>query len=217
MKRLIAILTGVVFWAVLALGGCGGSDGDDWTQLLTNGGFETGDLTGWTFEPTPGAAGGVSVIAATVAPLSGFTTAGPSEGTSYALFDQDENFAGALFQSFTVPGGDKEVVLTFDMFVLNSAGDTAVDGGFIGYSGLEDNQHVRVDVLPATAGTFDTTDPGIQNVYLGVDGDTPTLPYISYEFDLSLTPGETYTLRFAESSNMGYMNTGVDRVSVRSR
>ena len=216
MSRFLAVLTMVLLGSGFLLAGCGGGS-SGWTELLTNGGFETGDLTGWTFEPTPEAAGDVYVIAGVATPRNAFPTAGPSEGTYYAVFEQDENFAGALFQSFTVPDGDEDVVLTFDMFVYNSNGDTEVDGGFIGYSGLVENQHVRVNVLPATAGTFDVADPGIQNVYLDVDGDTMPLPYISYEFDLPLTPGETYRLRFAESSNMGYMSTGVDNVSVKSK
>ena len=217
MKRFVVFLSGLFLVFSFVFAGCGGGNGDDWTELLTNGGFETGDLTGWTYAPLPSAAGTISVIDSDVAPLSGFSIAGPSEGTWYALADQDENFAAVIFQDFTVPDGDEEVVLTFDMFVLNSVGNTAVDAGFIGYSGLEDNQHVRVDVLPATAGTFDTTDPDIDNVYRDVDGDTPILPYIPYEFELTLTAGETYRLRFAESSNMGSMNMGVDNVSVRSR
>jgi len=212
MGFILGIL-GVLFF----LGSCGGGGSDGWTELLDNGDFETGDLTGWTYAPLPGAAGLISVVDTSVAPMTGFSVAGPSEGVYYALVDQDENFAAVLLQSFTVPDGDDEVVVTFDMFVLNSAGETALDAGFIGYSGLEDNQHVRVDVLPATAGTFDVTDPEILKLYLGVDGDTPVLPYISYESDLSLTPGTSYLLRFAESSNMGAMNTGIDNVSVRSR
>lgn len=199
-------------------GGCGGSGG--WTELITNGGFETGDLAGWTDAYVSGASGNISAVDATVAPLSGLSTAGTSEGAYYALFDQDENFAGVLFQSFTVPIGDDEIVLTFDMFVLDTSKAGPLDAGFIGYGGIDiENQHVRVDVLSSVAGTFDTGGTVLENLYLDVDGYAPVLPYISYSFDLSpyLAPGETYVLRFAESSSEGYMSTGVDNVSIRSR
>lgn len=203
---------------VLLVAACGGGGGG-WTELLTNGGFETGDLTGWTDAYLPGASGDVSVLSAATAPMSGAGTAGPEAGTYYALFDQSENFAGALFQLFTVPDGDDEVTLNFDMFVLDLSGDGPVNAGSIGYSGIGDNQNARVDLLSAVAGTFDTGSGVILTPYLNVDGSAPVLPYISYSVDLSpyVVAGETYVLRFAESSNMGYMNTGIDNVSIQSR
>lgn len=219
MKRIIVVLMAMFLLLLFVFGGCGGGGGG-WTELLINGDFETGDLTGWTVAYLPGAAGNISVLAATVAPSSGSSVAGPSEGTYYALVDQGENFAGALFQLFTTPDGDDEITLTFDMFVLDLSGDGPLDAGVIAYSGVVDNQHTRVDILSAVAGTFDTGGGVIANLYLNVDGDLPILPYISYTVDLSpyLNAGETYMLRFAESSNYGfYMNTGIDNVSVRSR
>jgi hypothetical protein len=207
-------LAGPLFMAACGNGGGGG------TELLTNGNFETGDLAGWTAAYMPGAAGSISVLSASVAPLSGSSTAGPGEGAYYALVDQDENFAGALFQLFKVPDSGDEITLTFDMFVLDLSGDGPIDAGVIAYGGISDNQHTRVDILSASAGTFDTGGGVIANLYLNVDGDVPILPYISYTFDLSsdLAAGETYMLRFAESSNYGfYMNTGIDNVSIRSR
>jgi hypothetical protein len=220
MKRTVfTVLVSAGLLGVFYLAACG-NGGGGWTELLTNGDFETGDLTGWTDAYLPGAAGDISVIAAAVAPLSGSSTAGPGEGTYYALVDQGENFAGALFQLFTIPDGDDEIVLTFDMFVLDLSGDGPLDAGVIAYSGVSDNQHTRVDILSAVAGTFDTGSGVIANLYLDVDGYEPILPYISYTFDLSpdLVAGETYILRFAESSNYGfYMNTGIDKVSIKSR
>jgi len=218
MKRImIVVLMGCLLLLPFVYGGCGGGG---WTELITNGGFETGDLTGWTVALLPGAAGSISVIDATVAPLSGAGIAGPSEGTWFALADQDENFAGVIFQYFTVPAQDDKITLTFDMFVLDLSGKGPLDEGFIGYSGIDvDNQHVRVDVLSAVAGTFDVGGGVIRDLYLNVDGSIPVLPYISYSFDLSpdLVAGETYVIRFAESSTEGYMNMGIDNVSVRSK
>ena len=218
-RKIFIVVVSAGLLAALHLAACG-NGGNSWTELLTNGDFETGDLTGWTDAYMPGAAGDISVIAAAVAPFSGSSTAGPGGGTWYALIDQDENFAGALFQLFTVPDGDDEIALTFDMFVLDLSGDGPIDAGVIAYSGVSDNQVTRVDILSAVAGTFDTVSGVIANLYLNVDGYEPILPYISYTFDLSsdLVAGETYMLRFAESSNYGfYMNTGIDNVSIKSR
>ena len=190
--------------SMLLIAACG--NGGSCTELLTNGDFETCDLAGWTAAYMPGAAGSISVLSASVAPLSGSSTAGPGEGAYYALVDQDENFAGALFQLFTVPEGDNEITLTFDMFVLDLSVDGPIDAGVIAYGGISDNQHTRVDILSAAAGTFDTGAGVIAKLYLDVDGEVPILPYISYTFDLSsdLFAGETYMLRFAESSNYGF-------------
>ncbi len=220
MKRTVLIfVVSVGLFGAFYLAACG-NGGSSWTELLTNGDFETGDLTGWTDVLRPGAAGAISVIAADVAPLSGSSTAGPAGGTYYALIDQNENFAGVLLQPFTVPDGDDEIVLTFDMFVLDLSGDGPIDAGVINYGGASDNQLTRVDILSAVAGTFDTGSGVILTLYLNVDGYEPILPYVSYTFDLSpyLVAGETYILRFAESSSYGFfMNTGIDNASIKSR
>ncbi len=216
-KGLFTRLSGGLL-SLFLVAACGGGGGG-WTELLTNGGFETGDLTAWTDAYPAGAAGEVSVLSSTVAPSSGLETAGPGEGTYYALFDQNENFAGVLYQLFTVPDGDEKIILTFDMFVLDASGTGPINAGSIGYSGIGDNQHTRVDILTAVAKPFDTGGTVLANLYLDVDGSAPVLPYVSYSFDLSpyLAGGETYMLRFAESSNNGYMNTGIDNVSIRSK
>lgn len=208
-------ILGVLFF----LGSCGGGNGDGWTELLANGDFETGDLTGWTVAYVPEAAGMISVIAATVSPLNGYRMAGPAGGTFYALSENNESYAGVLFQTFTFPDGDDEVAVSFEMFVLDNSGDGPLDAGEIAYGGVEPNQHVRVDVLSAAAGTFDTGLGVIKNLYLNVDGYEPILPYILYSFDLSpdLESGETYMLRFAQSSNQDYLFMGIDNVSVKSR
>ena len=56
-------------------------------QLIANGDFETGNLTGWT---TVSQSGGSSFLVANdvFAPLSGFPTVGPAGDTYYALSDQ---------------------------------------------------------------------------------------------------------------------------------
>ena len=230
MKRIIVVLLGVFLLLPFVFAGCGG-DGDDGTELLTNGGFETGDLTGWTYAALPGSdsiiiraleipmmAGSISVIAASSTPIGGFTTAGPSEGAYYAISDQDGPTTDAIIQEFTVPDGDDEIGITFDMFVLDISGEGPIDAGVLDHTG-ESNQHARVDILSAVAGTFDTGSGVIRNLYLGVDGYAPILPYISYVFDLSadLAPGETYILRFAQTDNLNPLNMGIDNVSIKSK
>jgi hypothetical protein len=186
----------------------------DRANLLANGGFETGDLTGWTMVDAPLSAGIFEVVdMASV----GVTLAGPSEGTYYAVTDQGDPSTTALLQGFTVPVGDDDVRLSFDMFVFDE-NNGPIDAGVLDHTG-ETNQHARVDILTAMAGTFDTGGGVVRNLYLDVDGTTPILPYISYSFDLSgdVAVGQTYWLRFAFSVTEAPIYMGIDDVSITSR
>jgi hypothetical protein len=121
-------------------------------ELITNGGFETGTLAGWTVTDQAGGSGTFFASNAAVSPLSGLPTAGPATGAFYAVSDQTGPGAHALSQSFTVPSGGCPVTLTFDMFV----NDQSLSGGIIDPAGLDysvlANQHARVDILTAAAG-----------------------------------------------------------------
>jgi hypothetical protein len=151
-------------------------------------------------------------------PGIGVTLAGPSEGSYYTVTNQLDPSTTALLQSFTVPAGDDDVRLSFDMFVFDESGDGPIDAGVLDHT-VATNQHARVDILSAVADTFDTGGGVIRNLYLDVDGDTPIVPYISYSFDLSsdLTAGETYQLRFAFSVTEAPIYMGIDDVSITSR
>ena len=82
-------------------------------ELITNGGFETGDLTGWTL--VDGGSGSVEVTAA-FAPTNGiYATAGPSSGTFYAVSSQGGPGTHAILQTINVAPGP--ATLSFDWFV----------------------------------------------------------------------------------------------------
>jgi hypothetical protein len=91
---------------------------------LVNGGFETGDLTGWTWAPPPGGGGSAGAVTShtdtgpwNVTPVTippGVTSWGPNEGTYFGLLKTNGPGSVAyLYQSFTVPAG---AVLSFDYF-----------------------------------------------------------------------------------------------------
>jgi len=187
-------------------------------ELLTNGGFESGDLTGWIYSALDGAstAGSILVIDSEEAPFSSVTVAGPSGGTYYAISSQHDPSTGALIQEFTVPADANTVTLTFDMFVLDLSSEGPIDAGGLSHNLGTANQHARVDILTDAAGAFDTGGTVVRNLYLDVDGYSPVLPYISYSFDLSgdVTAGETYQLRFAFTVTQNYLHMGIDNVSI---
>ncbi len=208
------------------------------TELIVNGGFETGTFAGWTldnrslgdpYDPDVPAAGGFVVDdnADTQTPLSGLPTLGPGGGTFFALSDMTAAGTHTLRQSFTVPLTAKTVTLSFDMYVYDWFGA----GAAIDPSGLDHttggtgqpNQHARADLLPSSATAFDTEAGSVlQNFYLGVDPESAQDPpeaavYRSYVFDLTGTvlPGQTYQLRFGTVDNQFVLNQAVDNVSVR--
>lgn len=184
-------------------------------QLITNGDFETGDLTGWTVTDvnSPGSWFAENVP---ITPLSGHSTVGPAGGSWYAVSDQFGPGIHALTQSFTVPIGTVSLNLSFQMFVNDWAGSTDCGAGLNISSGAVECG--RVDILTGSASPFDTGAGDISNLYLGSDGTNPPFPYTTYNFNLTglLTPGNTYQLRFAEADDELWFNQGVDNVSLQA-
>ena len=188
------------------------------TPLLTNGGFETGDFTGWTVTDLAGGSGTWSVESGITLP-SANTTVGPASGTFYAVTDQGGPGTHALTQNFTVPIGATSVVLSFDMFANNQAGGPAI----INPAGLDHtqgpNQHVRVDLLSGSATAFDTGVGVLDNLFIGADSGVNPNGYTPYIVDITsfISPGGTFQIRFAETDNLSFFNQGVDNVSVEAR
>lgn len=185
-------------------------------QILVNGGFETGNFTGWSVVNAAGSFPGSNffVSSTTTLPQSGDSTVGPASGSFYAVSDQSGSGVHALIQSFTIPAPASSVILTFRMFV-NSYG-----GNFVNPIGLDftdgANQHARVDILSAGASAFTTGVGVLRNLYLGTDAGTNPHSYTSYSFDLTSLLGASgsYQLRFAEVDNQLFLNQGVDNVAL---
>src|SRR6266478_1123363 len=187
-------------------------------QLLVNGGFETGNLSGWTVASQAGSFPGSNFFAlsGTTTPQSGSSTVGPASGSFYAVSDGLGPGTHALLQTFTVPGPASSVVLSFSLFA-NSYG-----GNFVNPIGLDftdgANQHARVDILTAGASAFDTGAGVVRNFFLGTDSGSNPHAYASLSFDITSLVGDggTFQLRFAEVDNQNFLNIGVDNVSIVS-
>jgi PEP-CTERM motif len=182
--------------------------------LITNGGFETGSLAGWTEVDQSGGSGSWFASSSTTTPLSSHLTVGPASGAFYAVTDQTGPGSHVLIQSFTVPTGATSVVLSFDMFVNDWDNGPFCTG--LDYT-ASTTECARVDILSAAATPFDTGAGVVDNLFSGADAALGvTNPYSSYSFNLTgiLTPGQTYQLRFGEADNQSYFNQGVDNVSL---
>ncbi len=208
MKRDVA---GVVSLLVLCSGSALGN------ELITNGGFETGSLAGWTLTSQSGSfsGSGFFVTGGSTAPVSGDATAGPASGANYAVSDGLGPATEILSQSFTVPGGGSSVILSFSLFV-NSYGGTAVNPIGLDYSDGA-NQYARVDLLQAGTSLFSVGSGVLRNFYSGDDpASSNPNGYTNYSFNITplVGGGGTFVLRFAEVDNVDVLNMGVDNVSV---
>lgn len=237
MSRLHPIcLPFVAAWLLLATGPAPQATAG-LTEVIVNGGFETGNLSGWTRVEQAGSNGSFMVTGAASTPLSGLPTPGPASGSFYAVSDQDPGSpllaAQALFQTIVVPQGSSSVLLSFEMFVNDPSGSLDPNGnpGIVDPSGLDytsggtgnPNQHARVDILSVGSDPLTTGAGVLRNFYLGVDPSVQpapsSSPYTSYGFDVTdlIGGGGTFILRFAEVNNQGPLNVGVDNVSVLAR
>jgi hypothetical protein len=146
------------------------------TDLLTNGGFETGDATGWT-------AGGDFTPA--VEALNPFLLSGaPHSGSYFASLVASGFGSSILDQQVTIPSGAGYAVLTFWRRFLNGFTSTGWQGGY--YNGW-----FRVTVQD-TAGTELT-----ELLYVDSgEGTVNTVGWIQASFDLSAFKGSTVVLHF---------------------
>ncbi len=194
-----------------------GGDGDDilYTSapinLVSNGSFETGDLSGWNaYQYTPAAS--ICVATGTDTPLSGLTVAAPTNGLYHAVFDEDDIAAHALVQTITATSGASSVVLSFDLYAENQAGDSSYNGSF-DVTGVDAEQFVRIDLLTSGANAWDLDSGVVVNLYQGLIS-SPTDQHFSFELQSYLVAGQSYQLRFSQASNQYFQTVALDNVQL---
>jgi hypothetical protein len=185
-------------------------------QKIVNGGFETGDFSGWTVDTFAGSFGEITISDFTMGPLSALPVSGPRTGAFYALSDQTGPGAYAISQTFTIGAPISSAILRFSLSPADRSGNVTVGTDFDPFSSGP-NQYISADLFGGAVGGFTPAVGALRNFFQG--GATTSLddalPYTDYQFDLTglLTPG-TYTLRFAEVDNQGFFNMAVDDVSL---
>ena len=184
-------------------------------QKIVNGGFETGDFTGWMAQVFGGSNGDVRASNGTTGFFSGLPTIGPNSGSWYGLTDMGGPGAYALSQQFTLGGRATSATLSFALSLTNWAGATVVGPDFNPFGGYA-NQWASVDLFSGAVSGF-STGSSLANFFMGsVLASNGANPYIIYTFDVTslLQNAGTYTLRFAEVDNQLYHNMALDDVSL---
>ena len=184
------------------------------TEIIVNGGFETGNFTGWETNEKGGSA--LFVESGFVSPATAYPTIGPNTGRFYALADGPLG-ATSLVQRFSL-GTVSSALLSFDMFVNSGAANAVHVTGLDQTTGgsYEPNQHVRVDILSGIANAFDTGSGVLGTYYLGINRPMGDLNYSHNQIDVTglLGDGGSYQLRFAQVNNQNYLLQGIDNVSL---
>ena len=182
-------------------------------ELVVNGGFETGDATGWTAVNMGSGGGDFFIMSGTTTPINSFTVLPPPDGTYAAMTDQLGAGTHILYQDIAVPaGGSTQFSAT--IYLNNQAGAWIIGPGLD--STTTPNQQFRVDIMNPAAAADDVGAGVLMNVYQTQPGDSSTLGYTTISADLSAYAGQTVRIRFAEVDNQFYLNTGVDQVSAIS-
>ena len=166
------------------------------SNLLTNGDFETGDLSSWTVTDQAGGSGSWYLTAnGAGSPLNGFPSPTLGAGGSYnAQTDQGGPGSHSLSQSFNAVAGGS-FVLDFAAYANDQGGGPLGTG--LDFSG-DPNQHVEV-LLNGNL------------LYTGIF----SADWASYTFDItSYVVTGSNTLTFGEVDNQLFLNVGVDNVSV---
>jgi hypothetical protein len=199
---------------------------------VTNGGFETGDLTGWTATQQTDSAGTWTVTTGTSSPISQKTIPAAPCDTHQSVYDESEVSSAVMSQDLTVPAGDTST-LTFTHWYVNYASTGEVAGPSVAHPAVATpiwgspdtldytfdgtNQQYRVDIMKTSADPFSVAAADIlKTVFQTEPGDPGSLDPTGVSVDLSAFAGQTVRLRFAAVDNEDYLNVGVDCVALTS-
>ena len=189
------------------------------TELISNGGFESGTFTGWNANIEAGSNGSLFVVSNNGgnAPLSGFPyQLNASGGNFFAISDQAGPGSYSLTQSFTIAPNTANVTVSFQFFANDQAGVIASTNPNRDFN-TSPNENAEVDILTGGADPFTVNPSDIVATLYGPGADNLSgnpNPWTSYSFDLSSLAAGNYQIRFAETDNQFYFQMGVDNVSV---
>ncbi len=182
-------------------------------QAMTNGGFETGDFSGWTVADQAGGSGSWFVYSGTTTPINGFTIAAPPQGTFAAVTDQTGGGSHVLYRIVRVPPNAR---LSFFVYYENRV-PTFCSPPTLDFT-TPCNQQYRIDLLRSSANPFSVAPADVlRTLFATQPGDPVSLAPTLQRFNLSKLAGQRVMLRVAETDNQFFFNASVDRVTLRGK
>jgi hypothetical protein len=207
MRRLMVLLAAMAAMVV-------GYAGTALAATVVNGGFETGDTSGWTVVNEAGGDGNWYVCSSDAAacPAPVPSTFPPPEGTYAAISSQRGEGSHILYQDVTLEAGATHQ-LSFTTYYENQ-NIAFYTPDSLSY-GTVRNQQYRIDIMKPDA-PVDSVAPEdiLATVFRTEVGDPSSMEPTPMTVDLSQFAGSTVRLRFAEVDNQFYFVAGVDDVKV---
>jgi hypothetical protein len=163
-------------------------------EILVNGDFETGDLRGWQTASESGQ--GFVINNGDVNPDGPDTPAPAYEGDFNALLAQDAPGTHVMWQDVSIPADAKSARLSWFDYIHNH-----------GTEYFDPSQQYRVEIQ-------DLEGQILEVAFSTQPGDPLSTEWTRHEHDLTAFRGRTVRLMFAERDSLGFINVGVDKVSV---
>ena len=202
IRRLLTFVTASV--ALLAVPSTAGA------ATVTNGGFETGSLSGWQTQNT---GSGWFAYSGTASPTNALPIAAPPQGSFAAVTDQVGQGTRILYQDVALEPGQTHALSLYVYYKSNSPiAHPATDS--LDYF-VVPNQQYRIDVMKPSA-PLTSINPAdiLLPIFRTATGDPTTLAPTMMTADLAPFAGQTVRLRFAEVDGAGYFNASTDAVSI---
>lgn len=169
------------------------------TEFITNGGFESGNFTGWI--PQDSGSGEFTINDGTFIPPGSGGTLPPITGSFDVVSNQEGPGLHLLTQPFIVPAGITNALISWNDRINNLA------------SVFEDpNQEFRVELLDAGLNVIQqiySTNPGDPLVQVG-----PNFRQFDLTAILQALVGQQVSLRFSEEDNLLFFNLTLDDISL---
>ena len=165
-------------------------------EILINGGFETGDFTGWSQVNV--FFGSFVINDGSIDPDGPDGPLPPLAGNYSALLQQIGSGQHLLFQDVTIPADATSATLSWADRIRNH-----------GPQFVHPNQEFRVEIRDAA------TDAVLATAYQTKPGDVLRTDWAQRSFDVSPFRGRVIRIAFAEEDSTGYFNVHLDNVSVQ--
>jgi hypothetical protein len=183
--------------------------------VIQNGGFETGDFTGWKLHDTSNGAwqvySGNPAAHAAIGPKGSTAFPAPPRGTYAAYTSEGGPSTLILTQKFTVP---KNAKIKFWTYYISGAQFVAPDD----LNAVDDaypNQQYRVDLMKPSAPlrSLDSSDIRM-NLFRTKHSSPTSMDPTKIVASLESLAGKKVVLRFAVADNQEILYAGVDGVKV---